>query len=102
MNEAQITLIKDAVRDVIKEERKSFWVEPEQHYLDHELLKSCRVSAEDRRNNHEFVARVRRNLEDTRGVVLKSIIGFIVLASLAWLGQAVIVGLAKAVAGVKG
>ena len=34
--------IKEAFAEVLKEERKSFWIEPETHYLDHKYVSEVR------------------------------------------------------------
>ncbi|MCK5602635.1 hypothetical protein KAR91_12215 [Candidatus Pacearchaeota archaeon] len=53
-------VVAGAVKSAIKEERASFWVEPEQHYQDHLLLKNCAVHQDEMRANHDFVSGVRK------------------------------------------
>lgn len=48
-------MIKDAVRAAIAEERAEFWVNAEQHYLDHQALLKCRAGEEPRRRRTEFI-----------------------------------------------
>ena len=55
--------IKEAVLDAIKSERKTLWIDPEQHFLDHEMLRHCRLTSEESRKNHEFISSARAGVE---------------------------------------
>jgi hypothetical protein len=55
MAELTAAEIKALLHEVLEEQRKNFWVEPEQHFLDHDMLKVCRGDRERWRRNHEFV-----------------------------------------------
>lgn len=46
---------KALMHEALEEQRRTFWVEPEQHFLDHDMLKTCRADRERWRRNHEFV-----------------------------------------------
>jgi len=56
-------MVRDAVREAVAEERKALWVEPEQHFLDHEMLRHCRENSDEWRRNHEFVASLRQGAD---------------------------------------
>lgn len=47
--------VEAAVHRALEEQRKHFWVEPEQHFLDHDMLKTCRADRDRWRRNHEFI-----------------------------------------------
>jgi len=68
--------IKELMHEVMEEQRRNFWVEPEQHFLDHDMLKSCRQDRETWRKNHDFITGVR----EASGTAKKAGIGFIITA----------------------
>jgi len=80
-------LIREAVRDAVVEERKALWVEPEQHFLDHEMLRQCRENSDEWRRNHEFVASLRQGADVMKRtgwrMAATSVVTF--LAAGAWL-----------------
>lgn len=55
MAELTAAEIKSLMHEVLEEQRKNFWVEPEQHFLDHDMLKTCRADRDRWRRNHEFI-----------------------------------------------
>lgn len=100
MTEQHLEDIKAAVRAALQEERTAFWVEAEQHYLHHKMLEGCQARQEECRVNREFITSMRKNFGDAKVVARNAVIGFIVIAVLAWIGGAAISSLA-AVLGVK-
>ncbi len=80
-------IIKDAVLEAVAEERKAMWIDPEQHFLDHEMLRQCRERSNEWRLNHEFVSTMRAGADVARKttwrIVTTGILTF--LAASAWL-----------------
>lgn len=50
---------KMILKEVMEEERKSFWIEPERHYQDHQQVMACHKNMEEIRKNHDFISSVR-------------------------------------------
>lgn len=87
MDEKQL---KAAIRTVLlelMEEKRSFWVPPEQHFLDHDMLGRCREQQAQWRKNHEFVAAVREGAGTVRKVAIGTCVSSLVAFFLAavWL-----------------
>ncbi len=59
-------VVREAVAEAVQAERQQLWVDPEQHFLDHEMLRRCRENSEEWRRNHEFVAGLREGAEIMR------------------------------------
>lgn len=63
--EKLLVRFEEMFRQIVKEERASFWVEPEQHYKDHLLIQNCEANKDEMRANHEFVMDARKALAST-------------------------------------
>lgn len=81
MSEITISEIKAAVHEVIDEQRRNFWVEPERHWRDHELLRICEAGKDEWRLNHEFVGEIRRNVTDLKRSAFRSAMALIGIGS---------------------
>ena len=68
MAELTIADIKAAVHEVLEEQRRNFWVEPEQHFLDHDMLKVCRLDRDIWRENHRFITDIREGVGTAKKV----------------------------------
>lgn len=81
MADLSIAEIKAAVHEVIEEQRKNFWVEPERHFLDHQLLSECRKGRDEWRDNHQWVTSVRKMEKHVSkvgiGAIVLAVIGYI-------------------------
>jgi len=77
--------VVEAVRAAIAEDRKEFWVPGEQHYLDHEMLKSCREAKSEWIENHRFISNVRHGIS----IGEKAGITVIVVSLLSFVGGAI-------------
>ena len=58
--EEQKLIIKECIDEVWTKHKEEFWVDPEQHYLDHQLLRGCAANQQEMKANHEFVTELRR------------------------------------------
>jgi hypothetical protein len=94
-----MSLSKDELRDAIKgalvevaEEKRTFWVEPERHWRDHDEFArlACRKNQEEYEDDHRFVRGVRRGVDSTEKTAWKAIVGLGVIGLAAWIGNAVI------------
>ena len=47
--------VEAAVHRALERQREARRVEPEQHFLDHDMLKTCRADRDRWRRNHEFI-----------------------------------------------
>jgi len=85
--QALSNMIKEAVRDAIAEERRNLWVEPEQHFLDHDMLRQCRENSDEWRRNHEFIASMREGASIMKKTSWRLAGGAVItfLAASAWL-----------------
>ncbi len=81
-------LLKEAMKEVLAEERGEFWIPQPQHYKDHEMLEECRVARESWRRNHDFISSIRESAETGKRVgimvfvsaLITFIIGALVMA----------------------
>lgn len=73
--------LKLALKEVLAEERQAFWIDPEQHYQDHQQLKQCREAMTEMQKNHAFTSNIRTNTDLAKkagiGVIISSVILFI-------------------------
>lgn len=81
----EAAVIKQIMKEVFEEERESFWVPAEEHYRDHEMLKSCREHGDEMRKNHEFVSGVRSTTKTVKRASIFSVIGTLIAAFFAWI-----------------
>ena len=70
---------KAIIKEVLDEERKSYWVEPEQHYRDHQQIQSCKECMPEIRKNHTFVSAVRSSANVAEKVSVRIIVSSIVI-----------------------
>ena len=73
------TIIKDVLKEVLDEERKSYWVDPEQHYRDHQQLQTCNTCMPEIRKNHAFVSAIRSSADVAEKVSVRIIVSSIVI-----------------------
>ena len=76
-NDLTIPDIKAAVHEVLDEQRKNFWVDPERHWRDHELLKICEAGKDEWRANHDFVEGIRKNVDEMKRSAFKSTVALL-------------------------
>ena len=76
-----IAEVKAALHEVLDEQRKNFWVEPEEHWRHHEQLRMCISGREEWQDNHKWVSSVRRMEKHVSkvgiGAFVLAIIGYI-------------------------
>ena len=80
-----IEAIAGAVKTAIEQKHAEFWIEAEQHFLDHQQLAECRQLKGEWLKNHEFTAELRKNTNTAKRIILKTTIGGIVTAIIAWI-----------------
>lgn len=74
--------VKEAVHAVLDEQRKNFWVDPERHWRDHELLKICEAGKDEWRANHEFVGKIRENVDEMNKSAFKAVVSLLGVGAL--------------------
>jgi len=70
---------KAIIKEVLDEERKSYWVEPEQHYRDHQQIQFCKEGMPEIQKNHAFVSAVRAKTKVAETVSVRIIVSSIVV-----------------------
>ena len=75
--------IKQALHEVLEEHREKYWVDPQQHFLDHEQMKQCRSNRDKWFRNHQFVEGVISAIATGRKAGILTSVSIIVSAFLA-------------------
>ena len=76
------------VKQAIEEKHTEFWVDAEQHYLDHSQLKVCREQKEEWMANHEFMSEIRGSTATIKKISLRTAIVVLTTGALAWVAWA--------------
>jgi len=77
-------LIHECVTEVFEKHKKEAWVDPQQHYLDHQMLRICSANQEEMRKNHDFVTGMREGTDLVRKYSIITMVGMVVTAICAW------------------
>ena len=77
--------LKEIVRDAIDEKHTEFWVDAEQHYLDHNQIKMCREHKEEWVENHRVMTEIRGSAETVKKISVRTAVVVITTAALGWL-----------------
>ena len=81
----EYAVIKEIVKDAIEEKHTEFWVDAEQHYLDHKQMLECRSNQSQWEENHKFVKGMRDSKEMVKKVTLRVAVTTLVTAGIAWI-----------------
>lgn len=74
--------IKEALHEVLEEHREKYWVDPQQHFLDHEQMKQCRGSRDRWLRNHGFIEGIIENIGTVKKTGIIASVGTVVSALL--------------------
>ena len=85
ITEEQRALIQTVVSEVYKQHKETFWVDPEQHFLDHQLIRGCAMHQDEMKKNHDFVSDLRRGTGLVRKVTIMTAIGTAIPAMIWWI-----------------
>lgn len=79
-----IRVIAQAVKEAMDEKHATFWIEAEQHYLDHQQLAECRQTRPEWIENHKFVSEIRETKAFIKRTSIKLIVASVVGAIISW------------------
>jgi len=65
------TIVKTSVEQTIAAERENFWVPPEDHYLDHQVIGKCRERNEETIIIRSFIKKLIKREKIIAGVATK-------------------------------
>ena len=78
-------ILKECIEEVWQKHSREWFVEPEVHYKDHLLLRSCAENQRVMAMNHEFVTEIRESAATIRKVSLKVAVAALVTAFISFI-----------------
>ena len=76
--------IRETLIKTLEEKHNDFWIEAEQHYLDHKQCQECQGYQEDWKKDHEFIKGWRESTGYVRKQSLRVAVGTVVATAVGW------------------
>ncbi len=84
--------LKTIIKEALAEAQHDFRIDPERHYLDHEVIKTLKCLdnelSEQYAEDHKWVQAIRGSMGTVRGIFWRSILALAIIGGTAWTGGA--------------
>lgn len=77
-------ILKDCIEEVWNAHSKEWFIEPKEHFLQHQFLLNCSKESEEMKKNHEFVTELRKGTSLIKKVGVTAAVTTAVSAIVYW------------------